>query len=897
MFERIQTHIMLLALLTLLQALVATSFAPPAGLSSCRGLRHDGRSKVHVSMSSRAVGELGIGHLQKDVVVVGGGLAGLSVALELARKGRHVTVLSRDIKEAASCAAGGMIAPQAERLPDNNYLNLCVSSRGMFSSWVEDLETLASCTVGPGEVLSDVTDTGFWSGSGFIAPAFEGDAVHQWQPPESGGQSHWLGRSELLSMEPLISEDAVGGWWFPQDMNVDAVKLFKVLKRACHSAGVEILENVGARGLVYDAAGTRVRAVVLSDGRQAHATAVVAATGAWLRELTSVPMEPHKGQMMSLKVPESAWGSLAKSQRPSPLNRVLFAADAYIIPKRDGRIVVGATIEPGVWDLHTTPAGMSKLMASAMKVCPQLGDYAIEETWAGLRPVTPDYWPVLGGGQQCENLFVAGGYWRNGVCLAPKTGQLVADAVMGTLSDVDERLMNAFSMDRFLGLRGTEAASTVSSPSIMSSPSAVNGVSSATSEASRTPSLTEVSADEAQAFELAAAAGIEAAGHSKTSPADAWPAALPTTAAPLTWNEDTDDASDGPVTDYDASEEYNEEAMKRARQANRNLDEVFADFEEKEYKDLGPEAFPAAWEPGAAQVAQQLGAKLMPVDEIPGGEDVLDDHTPFATITWHREEGGDVQVPFGTNVYEMARAGEVAVPGCSPPAESLDGTNHVIGDRDRSAEVESLYETVLKNKQKSTNGEANGAANGAANGEAKGLNGSSVSARGLGGLGGKIFSSLLKGPVGAAEKTLEDVPQERSHQPNAELDSYHEEEGAGPRRVLSEEEIMQTAGEASFDAYDFILTHRDAQDGGDDTAEKARRSNRLDPDEEQDRFEAIAAGFTGPADAGDGLGMKHAGGGKLNKRLLKLLLSGLRVVTKAPRLGLHGIAKLLTLSL
>ena len=103
----------------------------------------------------------------------------------------------------------------------------------------------------------------------------------------------------------------------------------------------------------------------------------------------------------------------------------------------------------GEYGLHNTPAGMKQIIDAAVKVCPALAHLAIERTWAGLRPVTPDTFPVLGASPRCPNLFVAGGYWRNGVLLAPKTAQLVADAVCGCLAPQDDVLSRAFSMDRF----------------------------------------------------------------------------------------------------------------------------------------------------------------------------------------------------------------------------------------------------------------------------------------------------------------------------------------------------------------------------------------------------------------------------------------------------------------
>lgn len=128
--------------------------------------------------------------INKDVVVIGGGLAGLSTALELAKRGRQVTVLSRSRAEAAAEAAGGMIAPQAERLESGPYLDMCLASRAMYAEWVSSIEAIAG-------LGGDKSETHFWSCGGFMSPAFEGDAVHTWSPPPEGGQAHWIGRDQV----------------------------------------------------------------------------------------------------------------------------------------------------------------------------------------------------------------------------------------------------------------------------------------------------------------------------------------------------------------------------------------------------------------------------------------------------------------------------------------------------------------------------------------------------------------------------------------------------------------------------------------------------------------------------------------------------------------------------
>lgn len=189
--------------------------------------------------------------------------------------------------------------------------------------------------------------------------------------------------------------------------------------------------------------GGKCKGIKLNDGRMLSAKSVVVANGSWMRNLIPVPITPHKGQSFSLRMPDDT---------EPVLSRVLFAQDTYIVPKADGRIVVGATVEAGSFDPNVTPQGLMHCMSNAMQLVPGLGDLPMEETWAGLRPTTPDKGPILGR-TKWDNLFIAGGYWRNGVLLAPKTGQLIGDLVLNSGASLeetsDEIFLEAFKWDRF----------------------------------------------------------------------------------------------------------------------------------------------------------------------------------------------------------------------------------------------------------------------------------------------------------------------------------------------------------------------------------------------------------------------------------------------------------------
>ena len=154
------------------------------------------------------------------LVVIGGGVAGLCSALELASRGWAVTVLSRNAGEAASLAAGGMLAPQAERLPPGPLLDLCLRARDHFPKWLARVEAASG------------VDAGYVANGGFVAPAFASDAVDRWSPPPAAGRAVRLGAAAALRMEPLLSPSVAGGWWYPREASVDPRLLHTALTGA-----------------------------------------------------------------------------------------------------------------------------------------------------------------------------------------------------------------------------------------------------------------------------------------------------------------------------------------------------------------------------------------------------------------------------------------------------------------------------------------------------------------------------------------------------------------------------------------------------------------------------------------------------------------------------------------
>lgn len=363
-----------------------------------------------------------------DVIVIGGGAIGCASALALSRRGARVRVLERARPGAeASSAAAGILGAYAEAHHEGPLVELCIASLAMYGPWA------ASLTEATG------VDTGYRTGGSMrvlLDPAaFEREARST--TLTFGAAARPLGPAEARAVEPSLSADVAGAVLFPEDCRIDPPELLRALEGAARRAGVTFDPPAPAERVVVE--GDRAVGAALESGEIVRAGAVVLSAGAWSllpgSGLRPGEIEPIRGQMIEL---------FAGAR---PFDRVLFGPGAYLSPRDDGRVLVGSTQEHVGFRKAVTARGIRGLLDGALALVPSLADAEITRTWSGLRPSTPDGAPLLGGGG-ARGLVVAAGHFRNGILLAPITGEIVAALVLGQRPPVD---LAPFAVGRFAG--------------------------------------------------------------------------------------------------------------------------------------------------------------------------------------------------------------------------------------------------------------------------------------------------------------------------------------------------------------------------------------------------------------------------------------------------------------
>lgn len=356
------------------------------------------------------------------VLVVGAGLIGLSVAEALARRGAPVTLVSEPRPGESSVAAAGMLAPTLEPLT-GPALNFALQARERYPGFLADLEERTSVRVPLDR-------------EGILELAHDAARAERLQGTATAGV-HWLDASDTARLEPALAP-VIGALFHPLDGSVDNVALFQALERLVASRSG--ITRVHAAAVRIRRRGDEGAAVHTASGDVLEARTIVIAAGAWSGRLNglprSLPVEPARGQMIALRAPV--------------LGHVVYSEDAYLVPRRDGRTLVGATMERVGFDTSTTADALDGLHARGGRVAPVLRSAPVASAWAGLRPMTPDGLPVIGRDPDWPAILYATGHSRNGILMAPLTGDCIAALALDEEPPAD---LSAFSIRRFDGRR------------------------------------------------------------------------------------------------------------------------------------------------------------------------------------------------------------------------------------------------------------------------------------------------------------------------------------------------------------------------------------------------------------------------------------------------------------
>ena len=345
------------------------------------------------------------------VVVVGGGIMGCASAYALARAGAEVVVLERAVPGAeASTAAAGMLAAQMEHAPDAERRARMVAARDGYAAWARELEEASGVRTG-------------YRKSGALHVAFD-DAEAETIVADvraqtaAGLRAEWVEPSRLGALEPALAPGLRGAAWFPDEAQVEPAEVLRALVVANARLGVETMTGVAVRDLLRD--GDRLSGV-LTDAGRVLGDAVVLAAGSWSSLVPGWPsalpeVRPVKGHMALLE------------ERPPRVRSILAGRGGYVVPRGDGRVVCGSTMEHVGHRREVTADGVRAVLGKACALAPGLGEAELVRVWCNFRPYSGDG-PPLVGASPVPGLFLATGHHRNGMLLGPETAELVRDAI------------------------------------------------------------------------------------------------------------------------------------------------------------------------------------------------------------------------------------------------------------------------------------------------------------------------------------------------------------------------------------------------------------------------------------------------------------------------------------
>jgi glycine oxidase len=366
------------------------------------------------------------------VAIIGAGVAGLGIGWRLADAGCRVTVFECGAAgHGASWAAAGMLAAGLEAEPgEERLLALNLASQRLWPAFRDELEAVAGSAIG-------------YRAEGTLAVALTRDDVERLRfsfefQRDLGVELAWLSAADARRREPHLRPGLAAAVFSPHDHQIDSRRLTLALRAAFLKSGGELREHTNVSGLDIEAG--RVRGVVV-DGERHAADQVVLAAGAWsallegLPDAARPPVRPVKGQMLALRM---------NPEHPV-LRHVLWAPKGYLVPRGDGQLIVGGTVEERGFDQELTAGGVLALLEAAWRALPVVEELPIDELWVGFRPTSRDDAPILGL-TPVEGLVLATGQHRNGILLTPITALTVSEVVLTGRTPASIR---EFTIDRF----------------------------------------------------------------------------------------------------------------------------------------------------------------------------------------------------------------------------------------------------------------------------------------------------------------------------------------------------------------------------------------------------------------------------------------------------------------
>ena len=376
-----------------------------------------------------------------QTIIVGGGIIGLAIARELKKRGvERVLLIDKKIAEnpnfglAASKAAAGMLAPQAEADCADDFFRLCSASRDLYPEFARELEAETGVNI-------ELNTTGTLYLAFKEPDAEELEKRFAWQRAANFPVEK-LSPKDVRELEPNVSERVLFGLRFPLDWQAENRRIISALTESLRKIDAETITGETQKIVFRDGRVERAEVLINERSYEFYAQNVVIAAGAWTSQIEFSPelsikpeIAPVRGQMIKF----STGGKLFR--------HTIYSPRGYAVPRAGDKMIFGATVENAGFDNRTTAGGIATLLETAFEISPEFQNLTVAETWSGLRPRSLDNLPILGEFPKNSGLHFAAGHYRNGILLAPLTAKIVADKIAGAAVSP---FLQIFNPDRFL---------------------------------------------------------------------------------------------------------------------------------------------------------------------------------------------------------------------------------------------------------------------------------------------------------------------------------------------------------------------------------------------------------------------------------------------------------------